>query len=345
MTLYLSPLSSVLQMMSDKGIPLSGALLWTYAAGTSTPSPTFTDQTGTVQNGNPLVLNAFGRPPSVNIWQQGGIPLKFVFSTNTGAPNIPVFGVQIGPAFDNVSGLNDLTLANAALQNPASGSGADLVVNAERSYDVFATSRAANVPSLKTGQTLVVDFEGGVTVNDGLQGVFYWAAASTATDDGLKVIQPTGLATGRYLRMGPVAPFFAVKPVNTSIVSNTTPTVDPDLQIVIPAAGTWTIAGWLNDATGTSAGGLQGKIAYSGTMTSGFWASNGNGGGVLPVPLTSINTSAEMQSSQAGTASMPIEGTIKTTSGGTLSFNWAQHASNATATQLGTGSWLRLSQS
>ena len=72
-----------------------------------------------------------------------------------------------------------------------------------RSYDLLATVRAANVPSLAAGQTLIIDLEGGATINDGAGGFFYWNASSTAADDGgISTIKPTAAgSSGRYLRL------------------------------------------------------------------------------------------------------------------------------------------------
>ena len=340
-TFYLCPFAAFLQLFSDVGIPLSGALIWTYAAGTSTPSPTYTDSSGATPNSNPIQLNSAGRLNNVSIWQSAGVPIKVVFSTNAGTTGSPVFGTQIGPTFDGISGINDFTLANSQLSNPASGSGADLVANAVRSYDVFATARAANTPVLLSGQTLIVIFEGGVSIADGVGGAFYWNANSTAADDGVNILAPTGVATGRYLRLSSIGTQYAVKPANTSMVSSTSITIDPDLQITLVQPGTYSIEGWLNDATGTSSGGLQGEVAYSGTVTTGYWSSNGVGTAVTVVPLTQIGTAAEMQSAQSGVGGMPIQGVLQCSTTGVLSFKWAQHSSNATATQLGAGSWLR----
>jgi hypothetical protein len=42
------------------GRPLSGGLLYTYAAGTSTPKPTYQDAAGTIPNTNPITLDSTG---------------------------------------------------------------------------------------------------------------------------------------------------------------------------------------------------------------------------------------------------------------------------------------------
>lgn len=47
------------------GNPLSGGLLYTYAAGTTTPQDTYTDSTGAAKNTNPVVLDANGE---ADIW-------------------------------------------------------------------------------------------------------------------------------------------------------------------------------------------------------------------------------------------------------------------------------------
>jgi hypothetical protein len=47
------------------GAPLAGGLLYTYAAGTSTPLATYTDQTGLTPNANPVVLNSAGE---ADVW-------------------------------------------------------------------------------------------------------------------------------------------------------------------------------------------------------------------------------------------------------------------------------------
>jgi hypothetical protein len=107
---YLSPFATFLQLFSETGVPLSGGLVWTYLAGTTTPSVTYTDQTGVVANSNPIQMGSDGRLQNVSIWQTGGVPLKFVFSTNAGTTISPVFGTQLGPTFDQISGINDPAL-------------------------------------------------------------------------------------------------------------------------------------------------------------------------------------------------------------------------------------------
>jgi hypothetical protein len=334
---YLCPWATVFQYFTDTGVILSGGKVFTYLAGTSTPQATYTDITGVVPNANPIILNANGRLPNVSIWQPGGVALKIIVTDSVGN--------QIGPTFDQLQGIDDIVLSNSALANPASGFGADLVANAMRSYDIFATARAANVPTLQAGQTLIVDFEGGITVADGLGGLFFWNATSSATDDGINILKPNAVSgSGRYIRLMQQIEFFAVKGANTTRASNTTPSADPDLQVAIPNAGTYGFRAWLNDATGTSAGGLKGGMSFTGGVTAGYWAMNGTGTGVTVVGLTALNSSAQLESAQSGAGSLVIDGALLCTAGGTLSFSWAQQASNGTASLVAQGSFLRVTR-
>lgn len=60
------------QFFNASGSPLSGGMVWTYAAGTSTPLATYTDSTGNTPNTNPVILDSAGFPSNagtrVGIW-------------------------------------------------------------------------------------------------------------------------------------------------------------------------------------------------------------------------------------------------------------------------------------
>jgi hypothetical protein len=195
MAVYLCPVSTIFQWFDDNGVILSGGKVNTYLAGTTTPQATYTDSTGVTPNANPLILGPNGRLQNVQIWQPQSVALKIVFTDKN--------NVQLGPIFDQLTGIDDPTSSLSLYNNPTSGFGVDLVANAMRSYDIFSSLRAANVPVLSAGQTLVVDVEGANLVTDTGGGLFYWNPASTATDDGANVIKPTAINPvnpGRYLR-------------------------------------------------------------------------------------------------------------------------------------------------
>lgn len=229
-TYYLTPISSIFQFFTDQGVVLSGGQIFTYLGGTTTPQATQTDITGAVNNANPIVLNSAGRLPNVQVWQAGGVALKIIVKDANNN--------QIGPVFDQISGINDPTGLLAPFSNPASGSGADLIANAMRSYDVFASVRAAVTPSFQAGQTLIIDVQGGTAVNDGVGGFFYWNASSTASDDGQNVIKLSGAATGRFIRLGYIVPDGMVSyDVFASVRAAVTPVMASGQTLIIQTEG------------------------------------------------------------------------------------------------------------
>lgn len=85
------------QFFDDSGNPLSGGLLYTYAAGTTTPQVTYTSYTGLTANTNPIVLDSAGRV-SEQIWIDTSVSsVKYILKTSA--------GVQIWSK-DNVSTSN-----------------------------------------------------------------------------------------------------------------------------------------------------------------------------------------------------------------------------------------------
>lgn len=104
-TTYLSPVFGAgAQLFDNKGVILVGGSINTFVAGTTTPVATFTDSTGNTPNGITLALDAYGRPPQ-EIWLGAGVAVKFIVRDST--------GVQIGIAYDFVSGVNDPSAAVA----------------------------------------------------------------------------------------------------------------------------------------------------------------------------------------------------------------------------------------
>lgn len=77
MAVNLSPIGNGFQFFSSIGLPLSGGKIYTYQAGSSTPLATYTDNTGSVANANPIILGSDGRP-STEIWLVYGYNYKFV---------------------------------------------------------------------------------------------------------------------------------------------------------------------------------------------------------------------------------------------------------------------------
>jgi hypothetical protein len=70
MAVFLSPVGGVAaQFFTNTGAVLTGGKLFTYAAGTTTPLPSYTTSLGNVARTNPVVLDAAGRvPDGGEIW-------------------------------------------------------------------------------------------------------------------------------------------------------------------------------------------------------------------------------------------------------------------------------------
>ena len=66
------------QFLDNNGLPLSGGLIYTYNAGTTTPLATFTTNLGNVAQPNPIILDSAGRIPGGELWLITGYGYKFV---------------------------------------------------------------------------------------------------------------------------------------------------------------------------------------------------------------------------------------------------------------------------
>jgi hypothetical protein len=114
MAVFLSPIGGAgWQFFDNDGTVLSGGLLETYIAGTSTPQVTYTTSAGNIQHSNPIVLNSAGRVPGGEIWLIVK-PYKFVLRNSANA---------LIATYDNISGIG---AAEYQIQN-FTGTGAQTV--------------------------------------------------------------------------------------------------------------------------------------------------------------------------------------------------------------------------
>ena len=105
MSVTLSPLAGAgAQFFDNNGVPLAGGLIYTYAAGTSTPLATYTTISGNIANSNPIVLDSAGRTPQ-EIWLTVGYGYKFILKDSSFA--------QIG-SYDNIPNNSPSPFANDA---------------------------------------------------------------------------------------------------------------------------------------------------------------------------------------------------------------------------------------
>lgn len=102
----MSPITLILQVLSDQGIVGSGFQIYTYQAGTTTPQTTYTSSTLATPNSNPIVLGSNGRYQNVAVWCNPGTILKMVL---TDANN----NVITGGTIDNIPCLNDFSSSSS----------------------------------------------------------------------------------------------------------------------------------------------------------------------------------------------------------------------------------------
>ena len=118
------------QFFDNNGVPLAGGLIYTYAAGTTTPQATYTTSAGTIAHANPIVLDSAGRVPGGQIWLLFA-GYKFVLKTSTTVlvatyDNInPATGVV--PTISNFTG--DGTTVSFALGNAISENTTNVYIN------------------------------------------------------------------------------------------------------------------------------------------------------------------------------------------------------------------------
>lgn len=106
--------------VDQSGAPCSGCTLTSYIAGTTTPTPTYTDSTGVSQNTNPIILSVQG---GANIWVNSSQSYKFVLKNFLGATIWTVDNVE-SPG--NTAGL--IVSAPVGTQTITQPSGTDLRV-------------------------------------------------------------------------------------------------------------------------------------------------------------------------------------------------------------------------
>jgi hypothetical protein len=104
MSAYIAPIGND-QQADANGAPVSGALITTYLAGTTTLATTYTDAAGLVPQANPVVCNAAGFP-ALPIFIPAGVSLKMVFTTSVASGS-----VAYRPAVDGITGVNDPSFA------------------------------------------------------------------------------------------------------------------------------------------------------------------------------------------------------------------------------------------
>ena len=107
------------QFFDNSGNPLTGGLIYSYQAGTTTPLTTYTSSSGGSAHTNPIVLDAGGRVPNGGeIWLNYFYKYKFVLKTSTGTLLATYDNVggsfNAAPIIANFTGTGSQTVFNLA---------------------------------------------------------------------------------------------------------------------------------------------------------------------------------------------------------------------------------------
>lgn len=353
-TLYMSPITMIVQYMTNLGLLAAGGTVNTYVGGTvNTPADTYTDSTGTVKNPNGMTLNAAARPALASgfqpaFWTLPGVVLKLVVTDALGNQLVSI---------DNIPAVNDLTNSTVALQaalaNPASSNsqgvgpvaGADLVANAVKSYDVFASVRAANAPLLVNTQTLIIEVQGATAIDDGLGGTFYWNASSTLPDDGRTVLKSATAGNGRWIRVNSTNVLTAVSLVDQQVQLSTTLTASTALSLPLnPGSYDISVRLQLAGIGGTGQGykvgmGVNNTIGGN-TICGGVASANGVAAAVAgPIGVVPLTVTGATISNTTGDF-VNLDFSCVLTGVGVVAIFFAQNSSSANATVLKAGSVL-----
>lgn len=140
-----------LRFFDAEGVPLQGGKVYTYAAGTTTPKDTYTDQSGNTPNSNPVDLDNDG---GASIWFDGAYKIDVKDADGDSLPGYPVDNVNIYDLID-WSGLT-ATIAdlNATDTSTVSITTTSTITLSQRGKTLLcnATSGAITVNLLPAGQ-------------------------------------------------------------------------------------------------------------------------------------------------------------------------------------------------
>jgi hypothetical protein len=114
------------QFFDDNGVPLAGGLIYTYAAGTTSPLATYTSSSGITALPNPIVLNAAGRVPTGEIWVTTGLSYKFVVYTSANVLVASYDNVNTNFVIDNLSNTTNPAYGDALVGFRQSNSSGNL---------------------------------------------------------------------------------------------------------------------------------------------------------------------------------------------------------------------------
>jgi microcystin-dependent protein len=253
------------QFIDAAGAPLAGGKLYTYVAGTTTPQATYTDNTGSTPNSNPVILDARGE---ANVWL-GEATYKFKLTDSTDVEiwtvdNISAPTTSLSPVLSgNVTVSTDS--AGPALKITQTGTGNALTVQDSSDPDstpfVINSSGLVGLGTVAPAEALDIDNNGKIQFS--ASGTARTVISADATNSTIDVKDDRNLV---------------VKVNGGTVITANSTDVTTTIPVVLPAAPTTTLQaatkGYVDGLTGAPAGVI---MAFAGAAApTGFLTCNGS---------------------------------------------------------------------
>lgn len=161
----------IFRAFSTTGQPLAGGQLFTFAAGTTTPLASYTDNTGGTPNANPVVLDSTGSAPVFLT----NVPYKLILKDSNGVTQWTEDNVYasafVSAALGPVVGAATTAAALAALGGVTSATVASMIGAAINNYvldtgtaDAYVVALSPPITSYTNGLTVKVKITGGTNI-------------------------------------------------------------------------------------------------------------------------------------------------------------------------------------
>ena len=286
MSFFLSPIGNE-QQFNANGNPLNAGRILTYLAGSTTPTATYTDNTGATPQANPIILNSLGLPASP-VWLNGGITYKFVIQD----ANLVTLRTV-----DNISGINDTTatqtewvssgfvptfISTVSFSVPGDQTGTLQIGRRLRTQNTAGLiySRITNSVFAATITTVTVVNDSGV-LDSGLSSVSYGllSPVNPSLPNSAAVRTAMGVAASGansdITSLADVTTVNGVAPLHLDdIVNGKFRIAQAGTSFAAPASGSYDLDGWLTQFAGAAvftvaqaAGSSTGRLSRQATIT------------------------------------------------------------------------------
>ena len=245
----LTPVAKM-QFLDVTGAPLVGGLLYTYAAGTTTPQASYTDSTGAQANTNPVVLDSRGE---ANIWLASATyKFRLCSSDNTELWTV-----------DNISA------PTSALSPVLSG---NVTIDSDSAGPALKITQTGTGPVMRVQDSVDPDVTPFIIDSTGQVGIGTQSPA-TALDVNDGVIQLSSSGTSRTTISADASNTTIASPGVRGFIVSTGGTP----RITVSSAGATTLSGALT----VSSGGANITGTVTATLFSGPWANIPSGTAML----------------------------------------------------------------